>query len=541
MIRSQRYTIGPATVFTIGLWTAQMAAAPALMMGDPGMFWHTVVGEQMLQTGAVVTTDTFSFTRGGDPWLAQQWLGELGMALAHRVGALDGVITLAVSAIVLIYSFVFFLAWRSGLPIAIGVLLTILTIAASSYHFLPRPHLFTIVGMLVLMRALQKLDAHPTNRRLLLLLPILFLVWINTHGGALGGIATLTIYCALWLFQPYIPWLRTRQPVGTQRNKTMMLLTIILGLVLVTPLINPFGVALPRTWIALMGSDVLPNVIIEHAPLDLLAPEGFMVLTLAGIYLYTLKGAWNQQRRVSWLLPAIWLLLACSRVRHGPLFAITAALAIIDMWQFHPALKARFTETSKQASTTRSSSSSVATLVPIGALTALALACQALNLPAPLIGANRCRPQAPTWPVAALPALRELESNQSEPIRLFNEMRYAGFLIYEVPNAAVYIDDRCELHRDVGLRRYLELYAHPERLIGEIDRFQINAALVKTDSPFADAFRNLSGWQEFFADSNSTLFSNANGPTPNNHYCDGRVLTHKTGNSPRLPYKPPFR
>ena len=33
---------------------------------------------------------------------------------------------------------------------------------------------------------------------------------------------------------------------------------------------------------------------------------------------------------MTWLLPVVWLALACSRVRHAPLFALTAALALAE-------------------------------------------------------------------------------------------------------------------------------------------------------------------------------------------------------------------
>jgi len=49
------------------------------MLRDPGTLWHTVVGEQVLRTGALPRTDSFSYTCQGQPWLAQQWLGECAM------------------------------------------------------------------------------------------------------------------------------------------------------------------------------------------------------------------------------------------------------------------------------------------------------------------------------------------------------------------------------------------------------------------------------------------------------------------------------
>ncbi len=506
------------------------------MMKDPGMFWHTVVGDEMLRTGHVVTTDTFSFTQHGESWLAQQWLGELAMAAVHRLSALDGVITMGVSIITLIFATIFWSARRSGLPVAVCGLLTILTIAASSYHFIPRPHLFTILAILLLMLVLEKIERQPDRIYWSLTLPPLFLIWINTHGGALGGIAIFALYGLFWLLQPYVGLLRRKSdPLPRQqRTRSTLILAAALGLVLVTPLINPFGVALPRTWVALMGSDLLPKVIVEHAPLDFTAPEGLMILTLAGIYFYTLVGVWRVERRIHWLLPAVWFLLACSRVRHGPLFAITAGIALTDMWRFHPVLRARFAPTSEDNAMPTPPLRS--TLLPLATLTCAALMLQATGTQIPLIGANRCRPQPPTWPVAALPNLQRLAQQSDEPLRVFNEMRYAGYLIYALPEAAVYIDDRCELHRDVGLHRYLELWSHPERLPGEMHRYQIDAALVSVGSPFASQLETMPNWRMMFKDSTVALFAAEPNPgyhTPLTRDC---ARAPDAGNPPGMSY-----
>ena len=65
------------------------------MLGDPGSLWHTVVGRRILEGGALIRTDPFSFTCQGQPWIAQQWLGAIAMALEGQrtkpaVPAFDG-------------------------------------------------------------------------------------------------------------------------------------------------------------------------------------------------------------------------------------------------------------------------------------------------------------------------------------------------------------------------------------------------------------------------------------------------------------------
>src|SRR5262249_54134471 len=154
----------------------------------------------------------------------------------------------------------------------------------SSYHFHPRPHLIGIPLMGMLLAILSDYEsARSGSRRLLWLLPM-FLVWANTHGTALGGIATMWLVVIGWavLHTPFGPPLTFPPPPR--------LLPAVLTALAVTVicLVNPFGIALPRVWISLLASPSLPRLIVEHRPLSLRSLDGWTVLAFGLIYLHIL-------------------------------------------------------------------------------------------------------------------------------------------------------------------------------------------------------------------------------------------------------------
>src|SRR5260370_29699104 len=57
---------------------------------DPDMWWHLKTGELILSTHRWATTDAYSYTSAGAPWLASEWLGEGLLAAAYRLGGLMG-------------------------------------------------------------------------------------------------------------------------------------------------------------------------------------------------------------------------------------------------------------------------------------------------------------------------------------------------------------------------------------------------------------------------------------------------------------------
>ena len=475
------------------------------MLRDPGTLWHTVVGERIIQTGAFIRTDSFSFMQKGEAWIAQQWLGECAMAVVHRIAGLDGLVLTSAVLLAGIFAFLAGRFSRSGLQWPATMLLLLMVAGASSYHFIPRPHLITILLLAWLVATLCDVEAGRASARRLFLLPPIFVLWTNVHGGALGGVATAFIVLMIWLLRP-VRMLRVE--TDPKRSASPLVTAAVLSLSFVAVLINPYGPSLPRVWLSLMNSDLLPKLIIEHAPLDPLSIEGLMILAVAAVYLGLLFASRRDGLRATWFVPLIWLFLAFSRVRHGPLFAITAAVAVADMlhmknvrWR---ANKSTFASFLSPLPIRHPHSFRPAVIPAMFVLTALAL--QAAGIRCPLIGAGWCRLDSTYWPIEATNALRRHMTEYPEDRRVFNDMRFGGYLIYHVADAEVYIDDRCELYREAGLRRYVELRRTPHLMKGLADYEDVHWALVQTRSPMAEYLSHSPDWVELHRDGTASLF-----------------------------------
>src|SRR5215467_5544433 len=57
---------------------------------DPDLWWHIKVGDDILRTHHFPTTDPYSWTVAGHPWIAYEWLGEVFLALVNRLGGIPG-------------------------------------------------------------------------------------------------------------------------------------------------------------------------------------------------------------------------------------------------------------------------------------------------------------------------------------------------------------------------------------------------------------------------------------------------------------------
>ncbi len=536
----------------LAIWLALLWVGREKMLRDPGTFWHTVVGQKIIQSGKLIHSDPFSFSQQGQSWIAQQWLSECIMAAVHAWAGLDGLLLLSATLLALLFAALARRLVRNGLPWPAAAVLLLLTIAASSHHFLARPHLATIAFMAVSFGLLCDVEAGKRSPRSLLLLPPLFVLWTNIHGGALGGIATTLIVLFAWLAAPSLP-----KRLGLERTRRIkpIIIGAVASLSITAVLVNPYGPALPRVWLGLMHSEVLPKLIIEHAPLDFFSIEGGMIVALAAVYLAVLIRTWRNLRRaehnseatphdqgtfsdetahtplglrLTWLIPLVWLLLAVSRVRHGPLFAVVAVIAIAEMLPFAAARRTASAANHRQR-ITRSKLGAFAFTLPV-AVVALALFLQANRIPCPLIGANWARLDPAYWPVRAVENLREHlarsetsaapvgltkgPSNRADsPLRIFNDMRFGGYLIYHLPEARIYIDDRCELYRDQGLLRYAQIIREPELIEGLAAYQDVDLALVRKGTKLDRYLATSPRWNTLSTDPTASLYRRA--PTPN--------------------------
>ena len=485
--------LGPGAVAFALIWAGLLAAGRSAFFQDPGTFWHTTTGALILDEG-FIRADPYTFTFGGQWWVPYQWLGEVGMALAHRVGGFDAQLLGAVTIVAAVFAWLAARLGRTGLHPVLVAGVVGLSLAAAGSHFHVRPHLFTLAATAAVAVLLIDVDTtRPKLRRLFWLIP-LCAVWTNVHGGVLGGIGTVCLAFAGWV----IAWRLGRpSPLKSWRDAGLLLL-VALGCGLST-LANPYGTDMVKTWRVIMQAGELREVIAEHRPLDVTAPYAWPVLALAVLYLFALYGVKRSAVRVAWLLPLVWLLLSFSRCRHVSLFAVVTLATLAAMWK-HTRwalwLAARRPDLYQPGSAEARPWWASVWLPAL--LVLLALGLQAARVPVPLVGSGWATHDPDVWPVDVLDALKEHEPKPGEPNKMFNAGYIdGGFLIYHTPGYKVFVDDRCELTGGPWLVEFVRRSAEPGDAVDEWQR-QYGAfdfALTRTGTPLDEWFRVSSQWE----------------------------------------------
>jgi hypothetical protein len=164
------------------------------MLGDGDTGWHLRTGEWILAHGRVPDRDIFSFTKAGEPWYAWEWLWDVIFGWLHQNWGMAAVVLASSLVLALTFALLFRLVRRACDHEFIAAAVTLVACGASALHWLARPHLFTLLFLVILLSILERVREGRT--RLLLWLPPLFVLWTNLHGGFIAGIAVILAYGA---------------------------------------------------------------------------------------------------------------------------------------------------------------------------------------------------------------------------------------------------------------------------------------------------------------------------------------------------------
>jgi hypothetical protein len=455
-------------------------ASPSQFFLEGDLWWHITGGRQILVNCTFPTFDTYSFTAAGTPWIAYEWLGEIVLSLAERAGglrALAALFIVAQSAIILLIYFYAYLRCRNERA---AFLAAVILLPLASQFSILRPQQFGYVFLLITMICLERF--RQGHLRALWALPMVFAVWVNTHGSfVLGGVA-LAVYAVCGLVKWRLGGVEAARWGPEQRRRIgIVSLLSVLALTL-----TPYGARLAFYPFQLALSQPLNvGVIREWRPLEWTQWFGIMFLLL--LFLFVV--AQIAFRTVHRLEDLVLLLLAAYA---------TAAHARFLMF-----------------------------FVPVFApLLAVVIA---RCLPPPVETGNRYVLNAAlilgigAGMLAFPPRTRQLEEALAHrvPIRavdylcahdvpgpMFNDSDWGGYLIAtRWPAHKVFIDGRFDVYEYSGvLADYLRIIEAGPQTMRLLARYNVHSCLVKRDSALAALLATKPDWNKAYADELTVLY-----------------------------------
>jgi len=313
-----------------------------LNLVDPDLWGHVVYGQELLAEGELPRTATHTFTAEGYRWINHENIAEIVFAVGFDKLGVPGMLVAKCLLGMTILGLMYLVSRRHEVR-SLTAWVFLLLVAANFKAFFPmRPQLLSFLCCAVMLLLLDrgfarwreptapaKDDSPPSdpstnaqqnaprqchvNWAWLIAVPVLMVLWVNSHGGFVAGLCILGALLAGRALEAIL--------VDRHRSLPLVAAMTVLGLVsLATVLVNPYGFGLVEWLVESLGSP-RPEITEWAAP-SMKDPVFWPLVALCLVNVL----AWTATtRRRDWTQIAILVLVAWQswmHLRHIAFFAM---------------------------------------------------------------------------------------------------------------------------------------------------------------------------------------------------------------------------
>lgn len=301
------------------LWLFLAVALPVLAaviapMSAVDLTYHLRAGSEILGTGTIPVSDTWTFTAAGLPWVDQQWGAQVVLSAVEQTAGWTGLVVLRAGLTAIIFACLLSILRRRRLDPRIAALLTLAAFVVAAPAMALRPQLFGMACLAVVLVIVVDRRAHPGR---LWLVPIITVAWANLHGSFFLVPAVLGL-----------AWLEDLHDGVRPRNRALVVALVTAAAACLTP-------SGPLVYAYAVGLSVNPVVtarITEWQPTSLRDLPGilFYLSALAVVVLLARRGRETPWPTLAWLGMFFVIGVYAQRgIAWWPLGAIPAVAALL--------------------------------------------------------------------------------------------------------------------------------------------------------------------------------------------------------------------
>lgn len=461
---------------------------------DPDLWGHIKFGEVIWSTGQIPQTDFFSFSPVKPLWVNHELLSEIVFYLVFKLHS-GGFYLLFLKAVICTVALVipFLYNIRNNRNIIFKTLLFLVILMAFTYGTAIRPQIFTYLFFSLTLLTLRTEFKKPVLSTLILFL--IFLIWVNTHGGIAAGLGITYIF---YLCKSINVYLKEKSFKKVFLNHHLVFPPIILTFTL---FLTPYGVH----YIPYLFDAVLLNRTFVEEWGSVFAVKAnftfFFILSalFLAVFVATFKHITSRNIHI-YLILGLTCLMSFKHARHIPLFCVAAAYympVLIDLVHIK-------TLTIKESVDKAIAMSLAAVFLGFSVLSLYATLVKEgqldYGLNVNLLSTNR----ATGYPIQTVQYINQhnISGNMMTP---FNWGEFIIFSLY--PKVKVSFDGRYEtVYPDFVVQDNLNFFKAAEGWEQTLKKYNADLILAPKGSPIVPKLKALSGWKLVFEDYEALLF-----------------------------------
>jgi hypothetical protein len=452
-------------------------------ISDPDIWWHLHDAQYQVESHSLIRNDMYSFTVPGHAWMNHEWLAELPYYFGWRAFGLGGVNAITFACLVAIFLGILYLCYRESAHYKASIVATCFVVFLGSVSFGPRTILLGylwLVFLLIILQRFRQLGSAP-----LWMIPMLFCLWINTHGSWSLGLLLFSIIIAAGLVRGDWGFIFSEPWTASERNKLLLTWGASLGALF----INPYGYRLVFYPLDLAFRQKL-NIehVAEWVSVNFHDLRGKLVIVLL---IVLLVGALIRPRR--WSLAELGLVLfalysGLTYIRFLFLVSIVIAPVLAKMFDFVPPYRRELD-------------------TPVVNTFVIALIISAVAFFWP----RNAQLQELVGEQYPAQAVSYLESHPPQG-SILNFYLWGGYLNWRDPQLKVFVDSRVDIFEYSGvLQDYLDLLALKEPA-AILEKYRIRYVLFPPDEALTYVLSHNAGWKVVYRDKVSVLLERTTTP-----------------------------
>lgn len=378
-----------------------------LPVRDTDFGWHYRCGKELITQGKLCISNDYSYYLPAYKAYYPSFIFDALNAFVYDRAGFIGVSAIG-SLVIVLAGLLFVSISRCVLIMRMAMFMVVYILSAVVFNLGLRSQIFSYTFVLLIIWILEK---SQKNNRYLFIIPVLFIVWVNTHIGFFTGLFVLGAFTFERLIRDGV------------RSRTALKYIVITGISILTTLLNPFGWKVYLEIVRHIQSP-LGSMIAEWVPPDITTNAILCIAAAAIIGLMIYK---KNIRIFPLILIIFFLVLAMTSRRSIPFFLTVVSiefLRMISKWKL--ALPYEIT-------------------IPL--FSAVAVCVMVIQTPKTFEMAdwtNYCTKGITHYPCETMKQMNKLHGN------VFANYEWGGFLIWQMPKNKIFVDGRMPAWSDVA-------------------------------------------------------------------------------------------
>jgi hypothetical protein len=451
---------------------------------------HLLTGKYILESQKVPTTEPFAYPYAGRTYVSHEWLTDVVFYLVYSVSGTAGIVLLAGILLATTSFFLYKISTKYNNSKLLILFLVIWGIGITSLNWVTRPHLVSMLFLVIWMGWVDKLVHNEPIA--IWRFPVMMLIWANMHGEFIAGILVLCAYAAGWVWD----YLTERDKASVQTGKKIFFALVSS---LIATAINPGGLG---PWFSIFGfvkNNYLMSRMAESNPPNF--QQGpFLVILAMLVFSIAILGIRKEPIPTgkSILLAgfsAMCLIAARNTHLYGLVAPFVLAGAMVSVAQLNPIKK-------MESILLKTEKDLKGVLWPVATLLIFSI----ITLASPITAAYKF--DKTFFPVDAI----EWMKKNPQKGKIFNNLDWGGYIAFNLwPKQSVFIDSMTDVTGE--LTREFEIVSTLSSGWQKIlEKYQIELVIMPPDSALA---RNLQGnntWVTLYQDNTAIILSKNHSP-----------------------------